>query len=160
VRYEQQDVDQESKQRHKQRRKREDQQGEEVSRRVGRRVEVRGDREREAYQRHESGNGMDDKDRGERVSGRRGQRELGGGRISEEAICALSVYKLVRRRLRGSNPGVVHTSVVADHRPIACAISAVPENAKVHPVHGGDGYPADNGRGERGQQQQHEGHEE
>jgi len=30
------------------------------------------------------------------VSGRRGQRELGGGRISEEAICALSVYKLVR----------------------------------------------------------------
>lgn len=50
---------------------------------MGWRVEVGGDGESEAYQRHESGDGVDDKDGGEGMSRGRGQREVGVGAIAK-----------------------------------------------------------------------------
>jgi hypothetical protein len=53
-----------------------------------------------------------------------------------------------------------HTSVVPDHGPIAFAIEAVAEHAKVDAAIGSDWNGRDNGRRQRGQQQQSEGDEE
>lgn len=55
---------------------------------------------------------------------------------------------------------VERTSVVPDHGPVAPAIDAVAEHAKVDAAIGGDWNGRDDGRRQRRQQQQAEGDEE
>jgi hypothetical protein len=62
VRHEEQDVDQERQQRDQKRGEGEDEQRKQVTRRMGGRVEVRGDGESKADQRHEGRDGVHDED--------------------------------------------------------------------------------------------------
>lgn len=108
---------------------------------------------------------MHDKDGGERMSGRRGQGELVVGGIGKEAICnCQSAHRLCwgsLAMLRGGCASLaVRTGVVADHGPVAAAILAVPKDAKVHAAEGSERDGLDDGRRERGEEQQYEGDEE
>jgi hypothetical protein len=99
---------------------------------------------------------MDNKNRRQGVSRSCRQREIGVGFISEEFIwCTLSILGLFQSRHSKQ-----HTRVVSNHRPVALAISAVAQHAKIDAAIGGDGNARDDGRRQRRQQQQTECDEE
>lgn len=100
-------------------------------------MEVRGNGEGKAYQRQKGGDGVHDEDRRQRVSGRRGQRELVVGGTDKLAVGA-----------------------VADHGPMAVIAIAVSQDAEIDASEGGERDAANDGGGERGQEQQHKGDEE
>lgn len=84
MRHEEQNVDQESQQRDQKRREGENEQRKQVARRVGRRVEVSGDGESKADQRHEGRDGVHDEDGREGMARVCGQREVGVGLVLEQ----------------------------------------------------------------------------
>lgn len=81
MRYEEQDIDQKREQSHQQRRQEQDEESQEKARRMGRGVEVGCGRQAETNEGQESGDGVDDQDRRERLAGARGEVEIGAGAV-------------------------------------------------------------------------------
>lgn len=89
--YEEQNVDEEGEQSDEESREGEDEEGQEVSRRMARAMEVSGHCKAKADQGEESGDGVDDEDGGEAVSGilRKAKVFVGVG-AAEEAVCEVA----------------------------------------------------------------------
>lgn len=114
-----------------------DKQGQEIAGRVGGRVEVSGDGETKANERHQGSDWVDDENGRQSMALCGGQGEVVVGGIAEEGL-----------------------RVVADHGPFAVDIVAVAQDTKVDAAIGSEWDVLDDGRGQRGQQQQAKGDEE
>lgn len=104
VRYEEQDVDEEGQQRNQKSGEGKDEQRKQVAWRVGGRVEVSGDGEPKADQRHEGCDGVHNKDRGEGVARACGQREVGVRLVLEQCLCTSRSIAALEREGSDSVP--------------------------------------------------------
>lgn len=106
---------------------------------------------------------MHDEDRGERMAGGRGQRELGIWRAGKEAVCIKSKSAVVDSGALGASvlPWMLsRTGVVADHWPLAIVAIAVTKGAEANTAVGSKWDALDDGRGYGGQEKQGESSEE
>lgn len=139
MRNKEEDVDEEGEESDEESRDRENQQREEVAWRMARTVKVSGHRETEADQREQSGDRVNDKDRGETVSRRRRERKV---RLciwaGEQAICAIP-------NLRSRTPSI---------------IIAPPQHSKIIALKATQRYSSHDGCGNRAEEEEDECDEE
>lgn len=120
-----------------------------------------GDGEAKADERHEGGHGVHDENGRQGMARGRRERKVWGRAISKQLLCVMvSLRRLLSLCHVSELVARQRTSVVPDYRPVALAILAVAQHAEVDAAVGRNGDARDDGRGQRGQQQQTEGDEE